>query len=380
MIKRLTMLIVLFSAALASAQAAYFNTQAFGVNPLGQTPIFIPYAQVRVCTTADIATFTTPCAHPASVTDIFGNPLSINGGNFGQLTTDAVGRFNFGCSSNTNYWIQVQAATSNSPSTAFAITCPNTSVLPFISSNNTWLGTNTFSGSTIFNNTATFNNPVIFNGTVTINGLLANSFVCTDGSKNLTSTCPAITNGALQNSSVIYNGQLVSLGSNGNVNNGATAHSIALNEGNGTAITGLTLGAHQVGVGAAGADPVAKTVPDCQDTTGNHLNYTQSTDTFSCGNTDNVGFTAIRVFSVTGCTPASSTDSQCTGSITVSPAFADTSYVVQLTANGNGGSTPNLVVTVNGSLATNSIPYAISCSFSCGTVNAPTIYVTAIHP
>jgi hypothetical protein len=85
-------------------------------------------------------------------------------------------------------------------------------------------------------------------------------------------------------------------------------------------------------------------------------------------------------FAVTGCTPASSTDSQCTGTITISPAFADASYIPQLTANGNGGSVPNLVVTVNGALSAGSIPYAISCTFGCGTVNAPTIYVHAFHP
>lgn len=85
-------------------------------------------------------------------------------------------------------------------------------------------------------------------------------------------------------------------------------------------------------------------------------------------------------FAVTGCTPASSTDSQCTGSITISPAFADANYIPQLTANGNGGSVPNLVVTVNGALSAGSIPYALSCTFDCGTVNAPTIYVHAFHP
>jgi len=87
-----------------------------------------------------------------------------------------------------------------------------------------------------------------------------------------------------------------------------------------------------------------------------------------------------RDFSVGGCTPASSTDAQCTGTITISPPFADASYIPVLTANGNGGSVPNLTVTVNGSLSSSSIPYAISCTFSCGTVNAPTIYVHAWHP
>ncbi len=41
---------------------------------------------------------------------------------------------------------------------------------------------------------------------------------------------------------------------------------------------------HAVPVDVAGT-PTWKVVPDCQDSTGNHINYTQSTDAFSCGNT-----------------------------------------------------------------------------------------------
>jgi len=246
------------------------------------------------------------------------------------------------------------------------------------------LGDGTHGWIGFFSSTTTSGNGLFGSLNVTGNGnfagLTASLPVCTDASKNLTSTCSAlIPNSSLQNSSVTYNGQAVSLGSSGNVNSGASAHSIGLNEGAGAAIAGLLLGAHQVAVGVSSADPVAKTVPDCTDTTGNHLNYTQSSDSWSCGTSASFG-TAIRVFSATGCTPASSTDSQCTGSITVSPAFADASYIPILTANGNGGSVPNILVTVNGSLSSSSIPYALTCTFSCGTVNAPTIYVIAIHP
>lgn len=202
-------------------------------------------------------------------------------------------------------------------------------------------------------------------------GLSASSTVCTDANKKLVATCSSIL-------SVTYNGQTVAPGGSGNVNAGAAAHSMALNQGNGSAITGVLLTADQVPVGKTSADPTGSSIPNCTDTGGNHLNYA-SGGTFSCGTSSSFG-TAIRVFSVTGCTPASSTDSQCSGTITVSPAFADANYIPQLTANGNGGTSPNLVVTVNGSLSSNSIPYVLSCSFDCGTVNAPTIYVTAIHP
>lgn len=51
-----------------------------------------------------------------------------------------------------------------------------------------------------------------------------------------------------------------------------------------------TMAAHTVPV-SVGGTPTAKAVPDCQDATGNHLNYTQSTDAFSCGTTNNVSTT-----------------------------------------------------------------------------------------
>jgi hypothetical protein len=109
-------------------------------------------------------------------------------------------------------------------------------------------------------------------------GLSASLPLCTDANKKLASTCTGI-------NQVTYNGQTVALGASGNVNAGAAAHSVALNQGNGAALTGLALGAHQIAVGQAGADPVAKTVPDCP--TG-ALNYTQSGDTVGCGSTVSV--------------------------------------------------------------------------------------------
>ena len=125
---------------------------------------------------------------------------------------------------------------------------------------------------------ATYSTPAMAVPNLYDYGLSASGVVCTSSAFLLTSTCGSIYN-------VTYNGQAVGPGGTGNVNNGAAAHSVALNEGSGAAITGLALGAHQAIIGTAGSDPVAKTIPDCQDATGNHLNYTQSTDTFNCGTT-----------------------------------------------------------------------------------------------
>jgi hypothetical protein len=87
-------------------------------------------------------------------------------------------------------------------------------------------------------------------------GLSLSSPVCTNGTLQLSSTCGSVLN-------VIINGQTIAPGGSGNVNSGAAAHSIALNEGNGSAITGLLLGANQIAVGVASADPVASTIPTC---------------------------------------------------------------------------------------------------------------------
>lgn len=65
------------------------------------------------------------------------------------------------------------------------------------------------------------------------------------------------------------NGQLIPLGGSGNVNVGASAHSLALNEGNGHAMTGVLLGLNQFAAGQTSADPIPSTIPTCL--TGQHL-------------------------------------------------------------------------------------------------------------
>lgn len=108
-------------------------------------------------------------------------------------------------------------------------------------------------------------------------GLTASLPICTDAFDALSSTCTGlITNADLANSSVTYNGQAVALGASGNVNAGDTAHSIALNEGDGNQIGALALAADNVPVGVTSADPAAKAL--C---TGS-LKYSTSAHLFSC--------------------------------------------------------------------------------------------------
>ncbi len=115
----------------------------------------------------------------------------------------------------------------------------------------------------------------------------------TPGNNTTRIATTAFVTGALGSGATTVNGQTCTLGSTCNVNAGAAANSIALNQGAGAAVTGLALAAHQVAVSVAGV-PTAKTITDCTDTAGQHINYTQSTDTWSCG-TSNGTTTAVWV-------------------------------------------------------------------------------------
>jgi hypothetical protein len=158
--------------------------------------------------------------------------------------------------------------------------------------------------------------PALSAGSLALSGLTASLPVCTDANKFLSSTCTGlIPNSALANSSVTYNGQTVALGASGNVNAGDTAHSIALNEGNGSQLAGVTLTNDQDAIGRTSADPVATSL--C---TGS-LAYSTSTHAYSC--------TVDQWVTTSGC---SASGSPCTVSTNWPSSFADTSYFVECTA------------------------------------------------
>lgn len=127
------------------------------------------------------------------------------------------------------------------------------------------------------------NGPEIHTGDIFADTLTALSAVCTDANKKIVSAaaCNAIF-------AVTYNGQTVNPGGSGNVNVGAGAHSVALNQGNGNAITGLALGASQIPIGVAASDPAASTLPTCG--TNQKLTYS-GTPPLTCtnGNTTSNG-------------------------------------------------------------------------------------------
>lgn len=117
---KLLLLLALASPNLGLAQS-YYTDRAVGTSQINNFIGLVPlsYAQVRVCGLP--LTVQSPCQPVAQVYDINGNPLSIGGGNFGQVTTDVVGRFNFRVSAG-DYHIQVAATGSNTPQLSYRIT------------------------------------------------------------------------------------------------------------------------------------------------------------------------------------------------------------------------------------------------------------------
>jgi hypothetical protein len=138
----------MFCSKVAGQSTVFYTDRAVGVFPVlpsGQAVLVpIQYGQVRVCTFPAVGS---PCTPVAAITDINGNPLSISGGNFGQLSTDVVGRFSFGCTPGL-YQVQVAASGSNTPQLNYPVTCPSGSSA-LLSSNNIWTALQTFSAGIV---------------------------------------------------------------------------------------------------------------------------------------------------------------------------------------------------------------------------------------
>lgn len=148
---------------------------------------------------------------------------------------------------------------------------------------------------------------------------------------------------------------------------------------------------HQIPIVTAANTAIYKTVPDCTDTTGNHINYTQSTDAFSCGTsvpaavltttntasvtgksfTDTVPFNRLRANQGTALTTAkvgSLTGFGSTATV-ASVAGTDSFGLINISSSGTGQtSNPTFVITfADGSWGTSG-PLAIVCR---GDGNAP---------
>jgi hypothetical protein len=125
--RRLLLSLVLLVAPAFAQQAIYFG-QAFGVNPYSPSsaggnspsPVFIPYGWVRVCS---VPATGSPCTLLASIWDLSGNPLTVTGGNFGQLQTNVVGQFNFQCNAQA-LEIQIVGPSNNTILQQYETSCP----------------------------------------------------------------------------------------------------------------------------------------------------------------------------------------------------------------------------------------------------------------
>ncbi len=109
-------------------------------------------------------------------------------------------------------------------------------------------------------------------------------------SKNLTSKNDAGTvNHGVQTQTAVTNDFVTAIADNGTVTVAQPAFSnisgtaTVSQGGNGAAPAGN----NQVNVSASSSTAAWKTIPDCQDSGGNHINFTQSTNAFSCGTTAN---------------------------------------------------------------------------------------------
>lgn len=117
------LVVCLFSGAALGQTTAFYTDRAVGTRVVNSQVVLGPiqYGQVRVCTSAATGS---PCSPLATIFDLSGNTLSnAIGGNFGQISTDVVGRFTFGCTPG-NYLVQVVAQSSNTPTLSYFITCP----------------------------------------------------------------------------------------------------------------------------------------------------------------------------------------------------------------------------------------------------------------
>jgi hypothetical protein len=75
------------------------------------------------------------------------------------------------------------------------------------------------------------------------------------------------------------------------------------------------------------------------------------------------------------CTPPTSTDGSCTGSISFA-SFGDTAYTVSATTYDTSGA--NLLFTITGKFTT-SISYTLACTFNCSSFNGPAADIRIFH-
>jgi hypothetical protein len=77
------------------------------------------------------------------------------------------------------------------------------------------------------------------------------------------------------------------------------------------------------------------------------------------------------------CTPPTSTDSTCSGTITLPSSMGDANYSPAFSVMEAHGA--YLSITITGTQTATVIPYEINCSFNCSVINLPVVHVIAVH-
>lgn len=116
---------------------------------------------------------------------------------------------------------------------------------------------------------------------------------------------------------------------------------------------------HAVPVDVAGT-PTWKVVPDCTDTGGNHINYTQSTDAFSCGTSGGASVSVTAGTPNVVITPSPGTGTFTVGTTAPFNAQTGTSYTVVT------GDNAKLITSSNASAIAFTLPQAGSGGFASG--------------
>lgn len=140
-----------------------------------------------------------------------------------------------------------------------------------------------------------------------------------------------------------------------------------------------TIAAHQTLVATGTTAVVAKTIPDCQDSAGNHLNYTQSTDVYSCGNTSSGGGGSVTLNNVISPTTTIATIALADQPFKFSTAQTTSgriSYQIQEATASTSAGTP-LLFSVDALAGSTAIPLTVTNSLTGSQNQFPTV---AIRP
>jgi hypothetical protein len=128
--------------------------------------------------------------------------------------------------------------------------------------------------------------------------------------------------------------------------------------------TGLgAIAAHQVDVGTASNIFTAKTIPDCPDSGGNHVNFAQSGDSFSCGTSLPSGGTTTIASGTSALGTGAIASGTCATVVTTSATGVATTDNIQATFNADPTAVTGYTPATTGMLGIIPFPSANNVNF-----------------